>query len=134
MRISFLSAAAVLCLGAPALAQTSVPTPAHEANSAGTAPSTAAANDAVATSEAARQGAIQAGNLDAEAQYAADMASYEAALRANRRENIANEARWHRQQRAYADAMAAWRVQVAACERGNDRACKAPTPDPAAFY
>ena len=35
---------------------------------------------------------------------------------------------------AYADAMEAWRIQTAACKRGHDRACNAPTPDPADYY
>ena len=39
-----------------------------------------------------------------------------------------------RQQQAYAQAMEAWRIQDAACKRGHQRACNAPSPDPADFY
>ncbi len=74
-----------------------------------------------------------AGGVDT-AQYSADMAAYREALRA-RRHAINSDARvYDHQQRAYADAMADWRAQVYACEHGNNRACNAPTPDPAAYW
>ena len=44
------------------------------------------------------------------------------------------DARYVRQQVAYADAMTAWRAQVRACKNGYKRACNAPTPNPADFY
>jgi hypothetical protein len=30
--------------------------------------------------------------------------------------------------------MEAWRIQDAVCKRGHQRACNAPSPDPANFY
>jgi len=74
------------------------------------------------------------GNAEAQAQYANDMASYRQAVEAHARASIRDQARYDNQQRAYADAMFAWRMQVRACERGRVKACKAPTPDPADFY
>ena len=68
------------------------------------------------------------------AQYDKDMALYRAAVAANARQTMRDQRRYDNQQRAYADAMFAWRLQTAACERGHLRACRAPTPDPADFY
>jgi hypothetical protein len=45
-----------------------------------------------------------------------------------------SDARYVRQQAAYADAMAAWRLQVAACRKGKHKACNLPTPRPADYY
>ena len=98
----------------------------------------AAANRDVAAQAAARQQTVEAAQVDAvdatQAQYEADMASYRAALRAHHRAVVADARIANRQQRAYADAMAVWRHQVYACKHGDNRACKAPTPDPAAFW
>ena len=68
------------------------------------------------------------------AQYDKDMADYRNKVEANARQSMRDEARYRNQQRAYADAMFAWRLQTRACERGHVRACRAPTPDPADFY
>jgi hypothetical protein len=68
------------------------------------------------------------------AQYDKDMADYRAKVEANARQTARDEARYANQQRAYADAMFAWRLQTRACERGHVRACRAPTPGPADFY
>ncbi|WP_375393285.1 hypothetical protein [uncultured Sphingomonas sp.] len=129
MRVLPLFAAAALA-AAPAFAQTSQHTPEHDAASAGSAPTTAAANDQIG----AVAGAQQTTGADAQAQYASDLAAYDAAVRAQHRATMADEAHWRHQQRAYADAMAAWRAQVAACKAGHERACTAPSPDPAAFW
>ena len=98
----------------------------------------AAANRDVAAQAAARQQNVEAAQADAaaatQAQYEADMASYRAALRAHHRAVVADARIADRQQRAYADAMAVWRHQVYACKHGDNRACKAPTADPAAFW
>ena len=82
------------------------------------------------------QVANQTANMDAaqKAQYDSDMAAYRAKVEANARQSMRDEARYRNQQRAYADAMFAWRLQTAACARGHLRACRAPTPDPADFY
>lgn len=68
------------------------------------------------------------------ARYEADMREYRAVLRANRRTEIADEIRVARQERLYADAMAAWREQVRACEKGKVRKCEQPAPDPSLYY
>ena len=44
------------------------------------------------------------------------------------------DARYVRQQRAYADAMAVWRIQVEECKRGHRKACDMPPPDVTAYY
>ena len=72
------------------------------------------------------------GGVD-QAQYARDMADYRASLRARRHLANADMRRYDRQQRAYADAMADWRAQVYACRHGSNRACNAPTPNPADY-
>ena len=69
-------------------------------------------------------------NANNTAQYESDLANYDAAMRAHGHA----DARYARQKRAYADAMAAWRLQVAACEKGHQVACKAPAPYLANFY
>lgn len=92
------------------------------------------ANATVAGQAAAQQAGVAAVNLDAQAQYAADMDAYRASVRAQNRGAIRDQVRYDRQQRAYADAMVAWRMQVRACHDGHTDACNAPTPDPAAFY
>lgn len=69
----------------------------------------------------------------AQGQYAADMAAYRGALIANHHEAMRDQAHYEHQQRAYASAMAAWRMQVEDCKRSN-YACKAPAPDPADYY
>lgn len=101
---------------------------------AAVAQSTTQEANAQAAAQAAAPTAADAVNAENQAQYQADMAGYERALRANRREAIRDQVRYDRQRRAYADAMAAWRHQVYACQHGSNRACNAPTPDPAAFY
>ena len=92
----------------------------------GVDPGTAAANAAVRGNIAA----VQTANANVEAQHQADLAAYDAAMRAHGNQT----AHYARQQRAYADAMTAWRLQVAACEKGHQLACNAPAPDPASFY
>lgn len=82
-----------------------------------------ASTDAAAASAGANQ-----------AQYAADRAAYMDALVHHDRAVNRTDARYLRQQNAYADAMAAWRAQADACRHGHPRACNAPTPNPADFY
>lgn len=66
------------------------------------------------------------GNAANEARYEADVAAYRNMLRQHRRDARA----YARQERAYAAAMADWRAQVDACDRGSRTACNLPTPDP----
>ena len=74
--------------------------------------------------------AIQA---DLQAQYDADMAGWLTSMN-ERDKTIVRNARTHAaQQRAYADAMYVWRMQVRDCERGFQFACNRPTPNPADF-
>lgn len=133
---------AATCFMTPAMAQTDPNQPANDGSAAasmtvppgqvapGQDPGTASANAGV-------QGSIQATdnqNAAAQAQYQQDLAAYDAAVRAHGRAVARQDVRYARQQRAYADAMEAWRIQDAACRRGHSRACKAPAPDPADYY
>jgi hypothetical protein len=89
-----------------------------------------AANQAAQARDAANTGVT----ASAQAAYDYDMANYLNALRVHDAVAAGNEAQYRAKQRAYADAMRAWRVQVYDCNRGIIDACRAPTPDPAAFY
>lgn len=132
-------ALALLGSAATASAQTAPTAPAPSgAEKDVNSPDVAAANQDVAAQAAARQSAVAEVNADTQAsadtQYAADLAAYREALRAHHRE-VARDARIaDRQERAYADAMRDWRRQVYACKHGSNRACKAPTPDPANYW
>ena len=127
-------AAALMGVAAVAHAQSTTPQtmPAKESDTS--SPDVAAANQDVAAQAAARQAAAADVQADNQAQYSADIAAYDAAVRANHRTAVRNARIYDHQQRAYADAMAAWRHQVYACKHGNNRACNAPTPDPANFW
>jgi uncharacterized protein HemX len=90
-------------------------------------------NDVAAQAAAAEAGQAQT-NADQQAQYQSDMVAYQQSLRAHHHVVRRDQRRYDRQQRAYADAMAAWRRQVYACHHGHTRACNAPTPNPVDFY
>ena len=135
-------AAGALAAAAPAFAQTDPHQPANDGSAAasmtvppgqiapGADPGTASANAVV-------NGVIQQGQESSaadQAQYQSDLAAYSAAMQAHGHQVASQDVHYARQQRAYADAMEAWRIQTAACKRGHDRACNAPTPDPANFY
>jgi hypothetical protein len=94
----------------------------------------ASANNAVSGQYADRQQGIADQNADSVAQYNDDMAAYRTAVQAQHRDSMHDAAHYAHQQRAYADAMRAWRHQVRACNRGSNAACRAPTPDPAQFW
>jgi hypothetical protein len=136
-----LALVAALALAAPGLAQTAAPNPADQpstplpydpgrdsntprsdAIAAETAPGVAAANNQVAaqTSPSA---------IDP-VQATKDRLAYRAALRARHRTIAVDAAIQEQREGAYAQAMADWRVQVAACKRGHQRACDMPSPDP----
>jgi hypothetical protein len=89
------------------------------------------ANSDAAQADAARADATDA---DAQARYAADLAAYDAALARHDARADRQAAHYRHQQRAYADAMRDWRAQDYACRHGNNRACNAPSPDPAAYW
>ena len=105
-------------------------TPRGDAINAEEAPVTRALNAGAATDATA----VVAQNADAQAQYQVDMDRYRAQVMASHRDAMRDQRRYDRQQRAYADAMSAWRAQSAACERGHMSACALPTPDPADYY
>ena len=92
------------------------------------------ANGDVAVQAAQRQGGQAMANADNQAQYQQDMESYRRSLRMHDRRAVRDQVHYDRQQRAYADAMVAWRHQVYACHHGHSAACRAPTPNPANYY
>ena len=123
-------------LAAPALAQP----PAAEPNLYAkgyvdaASPSEPAINAREAPVTAGLNGQVAAGSAADHAQYEADRADYLAALARHDAAVDRTDARYARQQRAYADAMAVWRVQVADCKRGKRAACDMPPPDVADYY
>lgn len=116
-------------LALPALAQAYDPNSAQPAP-ASPNPGTVQANDQVQQAVDAREAANQEGQT----QYDADRASYLQALAQHDRAVDRTDARYARQQRAYADAMAVWRWQVRRCKEGHERACELPPPNVSAFY
>ena len=110
----------------------------HQAEiNAGGAPGTAAINNQVAATTSANNAANNAAieqYQESQAQYDADRQAYMDALVKHDASVNRRDARYVRQQRAYADAMRVWRAQVWACKHGHPRACDAPPPNPAAFY
>jgi outer membrane murein-binding lipoprotein Lpp len=129
-----------LLLGAalPALAQTPANPPVSDAYARGYtaphSPDAPAVNAVQGPVTDALNSQVVSLNDAQKAQYDKDMADYRAKVEANARQNVRDQARFDNQQRAYADAMFAWRLQTRACERGHVRACRAPTPDPADYY
>ncbi len=101
-----------------------------EAINAQTRDDVARANSTANITSGSSANAVQA---DLQAQYDADMASWLTAMN-ERDKSIVRNARTHAaQQRAYADAMYVWRMQVRDCERGIQFACNRPTPNPGDF-
>jgi hypothetical protein len=86
-----------------------------------------------AMSSGAAATAASTARTEAEIQYDADMAAWLAALEARGEVIAADRSVYLANQRAYADAMAAWRRQTAACKSGATAACKLPTPNPADY-
>jgi len=117
----------------PLAAQNEKTDPAHLAADAREVPQTKALNNQVSSAVTQAQTAnavAQAQNEQNQAEYAADKAAYEAAMRQHRRDVLATDATFIRQQNAYAMAMRDWRAQVAMCKKGHQSACDLPTPDP----
>ncbi len=135
-------AAGVFAVAAPALAQTDPHQPANDGSAAssmtvppgqiapGADPGTSSANAGVGS--VIQQ--TQAGNAANQAQYQSDLSAYNDAMRAHGHQVASQDVHYAHQQQAYAEAMEAWRIQDAACKRGHQRACSAPSPDPANFY
>lgn len=113
------------------------PMPNQAAINAGGQAGTASLNNQVAAADAAAQASNDANaamTAEQRAQYDADRQAYMDALVAHDHAVNRTDARYARQQRAYADAMFAWRRQVYACKHGHQRACDMPPPDPSRFY
>lgn len=89
-----------------------------------------AAANSMTSGSSVSAAAIQA---DLQAQYNSDMTAWLDSMRARDSRIASNAAQYDRQQRAYADAMYVWRMQVRDCERGFQFACNRPTPNPADF-
>ena len=136
-----------LVVAAPVIAQTTNPadrpstplpydpghdsnTPRSNASAAESAPGVAAANRDMHAQVRMDDKAANAVNTANEARYQADVAAYRAAMRARRQTVVAKAELQADRERAYAMAMADWRAQVDACERGRTRACNMPSPDP----
>jgi hypothetical protein len=73
-------------------------------------------------------------SASAQAQYDLDRQAYMDALVRHDAAVNRTDVRYARQQRAYADAMAVWRVQVDECKKGHRRACDLPPPNVADYY
>ena len=97
-------------------------------------PSAVRANNEAAAQINARQDAQQMRNMDARSQYSQDLAAYDSAMMRHDRRTDRRARRYRQQQRAYASAMRDWRQQTYACHHGNNRACNAPSPNPANYY
>lgn len=138
MSIKLCLTVAALGLAAPAIAQTA-PQPnlyaKGYANQGGPNDAAVNAKEAPVTAALNGQVAAQTGAAQADqAQYDADRQAYMAALVQHDAAVNRTDARYARQQRAYADAMAVWRVQVTECKKGHQRACDMPPPSPADYY
>ena len=101
-----------------------------EAINAQTRDDVARANSTGTSGSSVSASAIQA---DLQRQYDTDMAAWMSAMRSRDARIAADAAQYDRQQRAYADAMYVWRMQVRDCERGFQFACNRPTPNPADY-
>jgi hypothetical protein len=113
------------------------PMPNQAAINAAGRPGTAALNNQVAAADANAQASNDAAvqmDAAAQAQYEVDRQAYMEALLRHDHAVKRTDARYDRQQRAYADAMYAWRRQVYACKQGHKAACDMPPPDPSRYY
>ena len=113
------------------------PMPNQEAINAGGRAGTAALNNDVAVTTGVRE-AVNIANIQRSAEdqaiYEADREAYWGQLAKHDRAVDRRNERYIRQQTAYADAMWAWRLQVAACKKGKTKICNAPAPTVADFY
>lgn len=90
---------------------------------------------AQADAATARQAAAQWNLMNgaAQARHEREMDKYREAVRAQHQKSVTDQTEYAHQQRAYAEAMAAWRTQIADCRLGNLAACNAPTPNPSNY-
>jgi hypothetical protein len=145
VRVSLLVPAALLAAATMLPAQVPNPTPTPEAAQDRGYDKDTAKHEAVDAQEAPRTRELNAtsalgaevkqeATVEDQAAYQADLSAYHAEIMANRADAMRDSTRFNRQQRAYADAMAQWRTQTIACEKGTLKACKLPTPRPADYY
>lgn len=124
---------AIAPLATPLSAQTDKSDAAHVAADAREMPVTRDLNNqinSVATSASTANAVAQAQNDANQAQYQADLAAYEQAMREHKREVLSTDATFIRQRQAYALAMRDWRAQVEMCRKGYQKVCDLPAPDP----
>ena len=121
-----LTLAPILLAATPSLAQDA----ARAAADAAEQPVTQSLNNNAAAA-AATTNAVNAARED---QYELDRAAFRAEIAARHAKIMSDETAYAKQQNAYADAMAAWRIQNDECKRGILKSCKKPTPVPADFY
>ena len=124
--ILILATPSMLLASGLALAQT----PAATAADVREQPVTQALNNNVAANAQANTAVSDA----QQNQYELDRASFRAEVVARREKIEMDQEAYAKQQMAYADAMAAWRIQNDECKRGILKSCKKPTPVPADFY
>jgi len=131
MTIRILIATAALAALIPAAAQAQQTSTAVAATAE--VPETQALNNGVnqAIVETKTANAVAMAQADINQQdYEADKAAYTKAMRQYRRDTVATDVTYVRQQNAYAMAMRDWRAQVVMCKKGHQSACNLPTPDP----
>jgi hypothetical protein len=86
-------------------------------------------NQAIVETKTANAVAMAQADINQQ-EYEADKAAYAKAMRQYRRNVVATDVTYIRQQDAYASAMRDWRAQVVMCKKGHQSACNLPTPDP----
>lgn len=131
MTIRILLATAALAALVPAVGQAQQTSTAVAATAE--VPATQALNNGVnqAIVETKTANAVAMAQADINQQdYEADKAAYAKAMRQYRRDMVATDVTYVRQQDAYAMAMRDWRAQVVMCKKGHQSACNLPTPDP----
>lgn len=111
-----------------------VPSPQQAAVDASEQPITNALNGQAGAAAAVQTSAAATLSADQQAQYDVDREAYVAALVKHDAAVNRSDARYARQQRAYADAMSVWRIQVAECKKGKQAACRMPPPNVADYY
>lgn len=111
-----------------------VPSPNQAAVDASEQPMTNALNGQAGAAAAAQTSAAATLSADQQAQYDVDREAYVAALVKHDAAVNRSDARYARQQRAYADAMSVWRIQVAECKQGKQAACRMPPPNVSDYY
>lgn len=129
MRILLASAALVALLPAAGQAQQTNTAIAATAEIPETQALNNGVNQAIVETKTANAVAMAQADINQQ-EYEADKAAYAKAMRQYRRNVVATDVTYIRQQDAYASAMRDWRAQVVMCKKGHQSACNLPTPDP----